>query len=146
MATRSISRVLVAFYQVLVHIHSVRQLQQSPTQQCFSLTPLQHQLPTTSQPTNFFSHTTPTTSSNSSPANRVIDGSIQLLIYPVRLLSSTNVRLTGSPPLIYGLSTTHIMRAVFVENERKAKTIWNVSISSHGTAISYCCAWKVILI
>ena len=52
--------------------HSVRQLQQPPAQQYFSLTPLQHQLPATSQPTIFFSHITPATSSNSNPANRVI--------------------------------------------------------------------------
>ena len=36
--------------------HSVRQLQQSPAQQYFSLTPLQHQLPATSQPIIFLSH------------------------------------------------------------------------------------------
>ena len=52
-------------------IHLVRQLQQPPAQQCFPLIPLQHQLPATSQPIVFFSHTTPAISSNSSPTNRV---------------------------------------------------------------------------
>ena len=37
-------------------IYSVRQLQQLSAPQYFSLTPLQHQLPTTSQPTIFFYH------------------------------------------------------------------------------------------
>jgi len=38
---------------------------------CFSLTPLQHQLPATSRLIVFFSHITSATSSSSSPANRV---------------------------------------------------------------------------
>jgi len=45
-------------------------------QQYFPLTQLQHQLPATSQLTVFFSHTTPATSSNSSPANRVTDAPV----------------------------------------------------------------------
>ena len=52
-------------------IHSVRQLQQPPAQQYFSLILLQHQLPATSQPILFFSHTTTATSFSCSPAIRV---------------------------------------------------------------------------
>ena len=45
-------------------------LQQPPaSQQCFPLTPLQQQPPATSQPTVFFSHTTPAAASSTSTAN-----------------------------------------------------------------------------
>ena len=50
-----------------------------PAQQCFSLTLLQHQLTAISQPTVFFFHTTPATSSSSGSANRVVVGSQQLV-------------------------------------------------------------------
>ena len=57
--------------------HSVRQLQQPPVQQCFPLTPLQHQLSATSQPTVFFSHTTPTTNHQPPTTNHQLQPSKQ---------------------------------------------------------------------
>ena len=44
-------------------------LQLPASQQCFPLTPLQQQPPATSQPTVFFSYTTPAASSSTSTAN-----------------------------------------------------------------------------
>ena len=85
-ARESINQWECMFYGV----NSVRCLVPPASQHYFPLTQLQHQPPATSQPTVFFSHTTPALATSISTANRVniavhcYEGYINILISIVR--------------------------------------------------------------
>ena len=97
-------------------IHSVRQLQQPPVQQYFPLTPLQHQLTTTSQPTVFFSHTTPATSSSPATAASAIE---PLLVF--RILTPP----TSGQPINICLPHDNSKNRQSLVSSRSNQSIWN---------------------
>ena len=105
------------------HIHSVRCLVPPASQQYFSLTQLQHQPPATSQPTVFFSHTTPAPATSTSTANRVIKvffaRSLHFVCAVQYCLSSLSTYDDGTYAITYLLNCYVLVKSteMYVESE-----------------------------